>query len=280
MKFNWINTALMGAGTKKAPLPRASRLDQRFSYLAYLPKGFSLEKGSDYRLFVLIHGTTRNAEKMKERFMDFADETKTVLLAPFFPCGIIDREDIHNYKFLKYKDIDFGEIAVDMIQDVTETFHLDPYKKILISGFSGGGQFVHRFMYRYPELLEAACIGAPGRSTYLDKEEDWPSGIKNWEEIFGTGINFEALTRIKICLIAGDQDTEKISYEGDASFNPAMYKYGNTRVERLKALQKNYQEFGLHCDLRLIPGAGHDWTATVDDVKEFLKGAHWDEENI
>lgn len=87
MEFNWTNTAIMGAGTKKAPLPRASRLDARFSYFAYLPKGFTLENGHRYALLVLIHGTTRNAEKMKEMFMDFADETETVLLAPFSPAG-------------------------------------------------------------------------------------------------------------------------------------------------------------------------------------------------
>lgn len=183
----------------------------------------------------------------------------------------MDREDIHNYKFIKYKDIDFGRIVEDMIQDVTEAFHLDPNRTVLMSGFSGGGQFVHRFMYRYPKLLTAAAVGAPGRITYLDREESWPCGIGNWEEVFGAPLDTEALKQVKVCLLAGAEDVEKIDYEGDHSFDPAMYKYGKTRVERLKALQENYQKEGLKSTLKLIPGAGHDWAATAAEVKAFMK---------
>ncbi|KAK9234061.1 hypothetical protein V1525DRAFT_414306 [Lipomyces kononenkoae] len=48
--------------------------------------------------------------------------------------------------------------------------------KVLLTGFSGGGQFVHRFTYLHPERLLAVNVGAPGSVTYLDDNRPWADG--------------------------------------------------------------------------------------------------------
>lgn len=269
VNFNWFNTSLMGAGTKMAPLLHACRLDQRFSYYVYLPKGFHPVNKPAEHLLVVIHGTFRDAQNTRDSFISFAEKTNTVVLAPLFPTGIIDPEDLHNYKFIKYHNIRFDQIVLDMMDEVTETFRI-PAEKVMLYGFSGGGQFVHRFLYLHPERLEAVVIGSPGRVTYLDKEEGWYSGIRDFEEQFGKPIDFEALKQPKILLFVGGNDTESIDMSDDASNSEAMDKYGSNRLERLEALYKNYQEYGMNAEYRVVPGVSHEEEKVTAIAAEFF----------
>lgn len=257
MNFNWSNTAVMGAGTTLAPLLHACRKDQRFSYYLYFPKDFHPVKKPAENLLVVIHGTFRDAQSTMGSFVDFANKTNTVVLAPLFPTGIEDSEDIHNYKFIKFHDIRFDEVVLDMIDEVEETFHFNP-KRIMLYGFSGGGQFAHRFLYLHPDILHSVVIGSPGRITYLDPEEDWYAGIRDFEEQFGKPLNFEALKKPKILLFVGGDDTESIDMSGDESANDAADKFGSNRLERLEALYNNYKEHDMDVSFEVVPGVAHE----------------------
>jgi poly(3-hydroxybutyrate) depolymerase len=270
MDWNWKNTALMGAGTKKAPILRACRIDQRFSYYLYIPRGFIPENTANYRIASVIHGTLRNAEKLRDAFIDFANETNTLILAPLFPCGIIDREDIHNYKFIKFHDIRFDHVLLDMVDDVRETFGIVE-EKFLLHGFSGGGQFAHRMFYLHPDRLAAVSVGAPGRATYLDKEEDWYTGIRDFEVQFRKPIDLVALKKVSVLLLAGSEDTESVDYTEDVSFSESSKKYGDNRLERIRALLQNYLEHGLNARLEEVPGLGHEGLRMVPQVTAFFK---------
>jgi poly(3-hydroxybutyrate) depolymerase len=270
MEWSWKNTALMGAGTKKAPILRACRMDQRFSYYLYIPRGFKQENAAKYRIVAVVHGTIRDAEKLRDAFIDFADEANMMILAPLFPCGIIDREDIHNFKFIKFHDIRFDHVFLDMIDDVRETFGITE-EKILLHGFSGGGQFTHRMFYLHPDRLAAVSVGAPGRATYLDESEDWYAGIRNFEAQFGKPIDMAALKKTPVLLLAGSEDTESVDYAEDASFAEALKKYGNNRLERIRALLQNYLEHGLNVRLEEVPGFGHEGLKMVPRVTAFFK---------
>jgi len=270
MDWSWKNTALMGAGTKKAPLLRACRLDPRFSYYLYIPKGFKLENAADYQIAAVIHGTSRNAEKLRDSFIEFADETNTLILAPLFPTGIIDREDIHNYKFIKFHDIRFDLILLDMVDDVRETFDITQ-DKFLLHGVSGGGQFAHRMLYLHPDRLIAASLGAPGRATYLDPSEDWYAGIRDFEEQFGKPLDMDSLKKVPVLLLVGAEDTEVVDYSKDATFTEASQKHGQTRVKKTRALLQNYLEYGLNARLEEIPGIGHEGLKMIPQATSFFK---------
>ena len=94
--YSPLFVTLMGIGTAKAPILKACRRDQRFSYFLYLPKGFQEESASEYMITVVVHGTTRNAEKLKNVFaewienghFDFTDE-HTIILRIELTSGLL-----------------------------------------------------------------------------------------------------------------------------------------------------------------------------------------------
>lgn len=130
---------------------------------------------------------------------------------------------------------------------------------------------MHRMLYLHPERLRAVSIGAPGRSTYLDDTEDWYAGTRNFEEVFGQPIDAAALRAVPVLLIIGAQDTERIDYSQDTTFIPASRKNGSNRVERMRALYKNYQDYGLKVRFLAVPGVAHEGMKIIPQVVEFFK---------
>ena len=89
-------------------------------------------------------------------------------LAPFFPAGIDSYTGIDNYKNLKYKTMPSDPsdlVLLDMLDDVALWWPGISTDKVFMMGYSGGCQFVHRFIYQHPEKLRAVSIGAPSRIT-------------------------------------------------------------------------------------------------------------------
>ncbi|MBW7573206.1 alpha/beta hydrolase family protein [Caproiciproducens faecalis] len=201
--------------------------------------------------------------------MDFADSTFTAILAPLFPCGIIDRQDIHNYKFIKFHDIRFDFLLLDMVDEVTETFGIIG-DKFLLHGFSGGGQFTNRFYYLHPERLLAVSIGSPGRPTYLDENEEWYTGIKNFETIFDKKLDFEMLKKVPVLISVGLQDTEKIDYSEESDNFKSILQHGENRLERTRNLYQNFLAHDINVQLMEIDGASHEPAKVLDGVKQFF----------
>lgn len=266
--WRWSSLIERWAGSSD-PVTRACQADPRFSYGVYVPKGFRLSEANAYNLAVLVHGSSRVAEKLKNEFIDFADRTNTVLLAPMFPCGIIEPEDIHNYKFIKFHDIRYDEILLSMVSEVGEALGIK-HDKFLLHGFSGGGQFAHRFFYLHPDRLLGVSIGAPGRITYLDESESWYNGISDFKEQFGYDIDYEELKKVKILLIVGAADLDVLDYKDDPTYAEGEGRRGKTRVERVNALYENYKEHNLNVSLVEVLGVGHENSKVVEYVKAFF----------
>jgi poly(3-hydroxybutyrate) depolymerase len=148
----------------------ACQYDQRFSYYAYIPSSYDENLNIDYPLAVIVHGNERAAQKYRSVFKDFAEANQTIILAPLFPCGIIEPYDMDNYKFIKFHDIRFDYVLLAMVDELAEKYRID-HSQFLLHGFSGGGQFVHRFYYLHPDRLLGVSIGAPGRLTLLDRKD-------------------------------------------------------------------------------------------------------------
>lgn len=268
MNWGWSNLVETWAGYND-PITRACQVDQRFSYGIYVPRGFSIKNGREYKLTVLIHGSSRVAERLKNEFVDFADRTKSAILAPMFPCGIIDPMDNHNYKFIKYKDVRYDEILLSMVSEIHRDLNIN-VDKFILHGFSGGAQFAHRFFYLHPDRLSAVSIGAPGRVTYLDEKQQWYNGVSNFEEIFGKKLDYEAMKHVKILLIVGAADQEILNYKNDETYRDGEGAKGATRVDRIRALKKNYDDLGFDVKLIEVPGVGHENSKVVPFVQSFF----------
>lgn len=235
----------------------ACQYDQRFSYCLYVPRNY--DENKKYPLTVVIHGTERAAQEYRNKFIDFAKSTNTIILAPLFPCGIIEPFDLDNYKFIKFHNIRFDTVLLSMIDEVASRYSIIR-EKFLLHGFSGGGQFAHRFLYLHPDRILGISIGAPGVITYLDNSKAWPNGISDFEKQFGKTVDMNELKKVHIQMVVGSEDTE------DLGNNP----YGNTRIERLKALRDSFKHANISVQYDEVPGAAHEGFKILPPVKKFF----------
>ena len=251
----------------------ACQFDQRFSYCLYVPEEYYVNADEQYRLMVIIHGSGRTAEKYRDLFAEFAEHNKCIILAPLFPIGIEDSAEQHNYKYIRYKNIRYDHVLNAMIDEVRK--HLKRLKKkILMHGYSGGGQFAHRYFYLYPENLHAVSIGAPGTVTLLNNNLNWWPGTKNIKEQFGLDVTPCELAKVKVQLIIGADDNEEwdvIVQKGSSTWAEGANDSGNNRLQRMVSLKNNLREHGITVEHKIIPNVEHKGFEILDDVKSFFQ---------
>lgn len=248
----------------------ASRTDQRFSFCLYVPH----RRDGDpqrYPLVVVQHGTGRTAGQYRDALADFCEQQRCVVLAPLFPAGIVDADDLHNFKFIAYRDIRFDRLLLDIVDEAADRFPVDG-SKFLLHGFSGGGQFTHRFLYLHPQRLAAASIGAPGRITLLDDSKRWWLGTGGFAQRFGADIDLDAIRRVPVQMVVGAADVEtwEINNRGDSNWMDGVEETGSTRIERLQTLRRNFEEHGIQVRFDLMPDVGHQGRAVLPTVTDFF----------
>lgn len=177
-------------------------------------------------------------------------------------------------------EVRYDTVLFDMIDTVSQEWGSIQTDKFSLVGFSGGGQFVHRFFYLYPERLHAVAIGAPGRATPLVREQ-WPAGIlnapravsycsedkgeseakKRRTDQYGVqpeggldDIDIAALARacqdVKVHITIGDNDIwQPVQPDGSRAMS---------RLDATKALAKSFDDAGIKYDFEIVPGTKHD----------------------
>jgi poly(3-hydroxybutyrate) depolymerase len=245
----------------------ASQYDQRLGYCLYVP----VEVDDGAPLVVMQHGTERNAAIYRDHMRSFADENRAVVLAPLFPAGIIDPDDLHNYKFIDYRGIRYDQALLAIIDEVAAR-HPIATERFYLHGFSGGGQFAHRFLYLHPDRLAGVSIAAPGRITQLDDSLPWWLGTEDFERRFGQSIDLDALRRVPVLMVVGDQDidTGEINNPGEPNWMDGAERTGSTRIERLRTLEQNFVAHCIDVRFELVPGVAHRGSLTLPPMKEFF----------
>ena len=161
-------------------------------------------------------------------------------------------------------------------------------ERVLLVGFSGGAQFVHRFMYLYPERLKAVAVVSPGRTTKLS-EEPWPAGVGDAQAVFdGLVVDADAIRKIgNVQLIVGGDDNDvsdililvewlakrkgRDAQPGDLPAN-AKHNKRHGRVDELQSLRKSWQENGIECELEIVPSVAHSYDGLLATILEWLDG--------
>lgn len=237
----------------------ACAMDQRFSYCMYVPESYDEDAHDLWPLVVVVHGTLRTAQSFRDKFAEFAEAHRVIVLAPLFPAGIDDPSDENNYKFIEYHGIRFDRILLSMIGQVAQRFRVQT-QRFLMFGFSGGGQFVHRFLYLHPDRLLAVSIGAPGLITVLDSARPWWVGTQGFKAMFGVEPDIEAMKAVRVHMIIGDADiSTDIQVEPTSSlYMPGANESGTTRIERLRTLAASFERAGIPVRFELAPGVKHE----------------------
>ncbi|MFI6086278.1 alpha/beta hydrolase [Streptomyces sp. NPDC051217] len=241
----------------------ASQKDQRFSYCLYVPAAYKTAT-TPLPLVVLVHGTQRMAERYRNEFRDFAEEHACVVLAPLFPAGIVVPGDLHGYKKIDGHGVRYDHVLLDIVEEVGQRYRVNT-ERLLLQGFSGGGQFAHRFAYLHPERLAAVSIGAPGRVTRISQDVPWWPGTANMKEVFGKDLSLPELRDTKVQMVVGGNDTETWEIA-----EPGLDAGGDTRVERLISLRDNFRQNGIEVRFDIVPGVAHSGLEILPTAQEFF----------
>ncbi|MDH6514224.1 poly(3-hydroxybutyrate) depolymerase [Streptomyces sp. SAI-135] len=241
--------------------------DPRFSYCLYVPTGHAPD-GPPLPLVVTVHGTRRRAETLRDAFGDFSERHSCVVLAPLFPAGITGPNDVDSYKLLSPAGFRPDEILLAMVDEAAARWHVRT-NRFHLHGFSGGGQFAHRFAYLHPHRLASLSVGAPGRVTLLDPTTTWWHGTADLKDQFGTAADAAALRGLPVQLVVGENDTDATELAPDnGTLSGAT---GTDRVGRINALRANWRAHGIDARLDIVPGAGHNHFAVLPTVQRFLE---------
>jgi poly(3-hydroxybutyrate) depolymerase len=232
-------------------------------------------------LLVFIHGTLRDDCYVDRGLVPFAESTPCAVMAPLFPAGIDSPIDLDSYKLLRSPTLRSDLALLSMLDEVAYRWPGIETSKIFLMGYSGGGQFVHRFLYLHPERLAAVSIGAPGSVTFLDDSAKWPAGVADVEVLFGKHINRNLIREVEIHLVVGDADVEVHGGEefwiwlrkfkaaakdglpdgttSNAGRNKAQDKQiVRNRLGTLKQLQASWEEDYIKAQLEIVEGVKHE----------------------
>jgi poly(3-hydroxybutyrate) depolymerase len=107
-----------------------------------------------------VHGTARTWTAIyEEELISFADRTPCAILAPLFPASLNGPNDLDSYKKLHSPSLRSNLALLSVLDEIAPRWPEIRTDKIFMVGFSGGGQFPHRFLYLYPERLAAVGVG-------------------------------------------------------------------------------------------------------------------------
>lgn len=245
--------------------------DPRFSFCAYIPESFDESKRDQYALAVIVHGSMRNAQQYRDAFLDFAEATNTIILAPLFPGGITEPWESDSYKFVRVKDMEYDQVLLAMVDEVSAHYGISG-ERFLLHGFSGGGQFVHRFFYLHPERLLGVSIGAPGNITDLDQTKPWYLGVSDYGEKFGTVLPLEEMRRVPVLMVIGSDDLETwmINDKQAPFWIDGLELTGDNRVDRLRTLRDSFEREGISVRYEELPGVSHEGFKVLPVVKDFF----------
>lgn len=231
----------------------------RYPYFTYVPMKLQLNGAKQAPLIVTIHGSERNAYASRDRFAEFAEEHGCFVLAPMFPMDLNDSDPDEQYKYVFTPKVRFDLVVFDLIEDFSRVIGTT-FGPLLFHGYSGGGQFVNRFLYLHADRVAAASIGAPGYVTLPDANVEWRTGIGGLEALTGRRPDLAALAKVPLHLMIGDQDNGDIDNYSreELGLSAEDYeKYGRNRIQRLERLRDDYRALGADVTYDLVPGMAH-----------------------
>ncbi len=261
---------LLVAGSAPAWALEAGLSDHRFAdgqryYLQVSKK--ALAAPTRAKLLVSIHGFSgrkdtkegrATAQRAATRWKSLARKQGWVVLAPHFE----EERFENNYQRLNLK----GRVRSDLRlhELVDEVGKLLPGLDTLqfhLFGFSGGGQFVHRYTAFHPERVLRAVAGGAGWYLWPDATLPHPIGLE------GSGLPegaMKSLVGSKLLVLLGQDDTDggdfrkvyKSRYDLVKLQGPGRRQRGEAWVRALEVLAGR-EGWPFAVRFEAVPGVGH-----------------------
>jgi predicted esterase len=138
-----------------APNPTPYYETSPSEYYLYLPSGYTPDH--DWPILVAVNGYGSDGAQCLDWWQAYAEKAGFVLVCPSMGAGNGDWDFVQN-------EANLLGILLDIRNEVRTQ------KKVLLAGFSAGGEFVLAFTYSHPNLVQAVSILSSGN--YYDPYED------------------------------------------------------------------------------------------------------------
>jgi pimeloyl-ACP methyl ester carboxylesterase len=251
-----VEATASAAGYTFAGKVKRLRLEHRPSqiYYLYVPRHLV----QPVRVLVSVHGISRNAREHAKSFAGLAEERGVVVIAPYF-----ERAHFPGYQRLAPDGDGMrpDQVLDEMVAEVRSLLGL-PDSKLYLFGYSGGGQFVHRYVMAHPQKVARAVVGAPGWFTFPNLQRRYPEGLRVRPGTLPPLAPSEFL-RVPVAVVVGSRDTER-----DQTLRQSRRidrRQGGSRYERglrwVGAMQAAALAHGLDTPYRFytLPGVAHDF---------------------
>ncbi|MDH3760024.1 MAG: hypothetical protein OEU50_03520 [Gammaproteobacteria bacterium] len=228
-------------------------------YYLYIPHS----AGKRPPLMVSIHGISRNARQHAKLLSSVAELYGVIVLAPLF-----SEKQFPDYQRLgRLRRGPRADLALDRI--VGEVLYLTGAntERLYMFGYSGGGQFAHRYAMAHPERVAGVVIGAAGWYTMPQSENSFPHGVGLCRDLPNLRFDSSRFLRVPMTVIVGDRDTER-----DPGLNKSKRidrQQGRTRVERAitwaKTMNLVAKSRGMaeHFNVEVLPDVDHSFELGV-----------------
>ena len=216
-------------------------------------------------VLVAVHGISRNAEEHARLLARHCEARGVVLVAPLFgEAGFPDYQRL-------------GRAGLGPRSDTTLDAILDEIGRLLgrrldrvhLFGFSGGAQFVHRYVMAHPHRVTRAVAAAAGWYTFPDRRRAYPYGIRASRELPGVRFDPEEFLRVPITVMVGDRDTTN---EHLRCTRRVTRQQGETRVDRarrwVEAMRAAAAAYRLEprVAFEAIPGGDHLFAGLMENA--------------
>ena len=229
-------------------------------YWLYVPPRIALPA----RVLLAVHGISRNAREQVQLFQPWADKYGLVLIAPLF----LDQGSSRYQRLESKEPENRSDRVLQRILDEVEELTGIATARCYFFGFSGGGQFVHRYAMAYPGRVKAAVLGAPGWYTYPDSAVEYPFGLRDARSRLGDSFDPEEFLQIPIAVFVGERDVAR-----DASLNtrPTIdRRQGMNRLDRgrywIAAMRAEAErrDIASRFEFQVLPRAGHSFLECME----------------
>lgn len=231
-------------------------------------------------VLVAVHGISRNAREQARAFAPLAERYGVVVVAPLFPKS----------RYPRYQQLGISrgaifprpDLALDAILQEVGMLTGARSERVHLFGYSGGGQFAHRYAMAHPQRVHSVALGAPGWFTFPNHHKAYPRGTRKESTAGLVRFSRRRYLQVPMAVFVGDQDNAR---------EPALKQshridrqQGQTRLERgqrwIAAMQLAAQGQGLNTpyEFHQLAGCGHSFAECVDagrldwQVFDFLFG--------
>lgn len=228
-------------------------------YYLYIPKS-AAERAP---LLVAVHGISRNARQQAQLLASMAERYGVIVLAPLFGA-----RQFPDYQRLgRLGRGPRADLALDRI--VGEVLNLTgaDSRRLYLFGYSGGGQFAHRYAMAHPERVAGVVIGAAGWYTLPREQSAFPLGVSTCRELPNLRFDCRSFLQVPMTVIIGDRDIER-----DAGLNKSQridrlqgrnrFERARTWVEIMNRMARSH-DLPEHFDFEILPGVDHSFEQAV-----------------